>query len=124
MYQDLGDNLFLITFLQQGGKRHAMEEGPWEFGGGLFLVWDFEGNCGLDELEFQTTPCWVQIMHLPLGMMNRTIGEIIGNTIGSTIDVEAEENGLAIDRYLRVKVVLDICKPLTRGVCRVTCRLH
>jgi hypothetical protein len=57
-------------------------------------------------------------------MMNRTIGEIIGNTIGSTIDVEAEENGLAIDRYLRLKVVLFICKLLMRGVCRVTCRLH
>lgn len=30
--RDLGDNLFLITFMQPGGKRRALEEGPWEFG--------------------------------------------------------------------------------------------
>lgn len=31
--KDLGDNLFLFTFLQPGGKKRAVTEGPWEFGG-------------------------------------------------------------------------------------------
>lgn len=38
----VGDNLFLFSFLQPGGKRHAIMEGPWEFGGELLIVPDFD----------------------------------------------------------------------------------
>ena len=31
--KELGNNLFLFTFLQPGGKRRAIMEGPWEFEG-------------------------------------------------------------------------------------------
>jgi hypothetical protein len=31
--KELRKNLFLFTFLQAGGKRRAIMEGPWEFGG-------------------------------------------------------------------------------------------
>uniref|UniRef100_A0A0A8Y133 DUF4283 domain-containing protein n=1 Tax=Arundo donax TaxID=35708 RepID=A0A0A8Y133_ARUDO len=36
--RDLGDNLFLFTFLQPAGKHRAIENGPWEFGGDLLIV--------------------------------------------------------------------------------------
>jgi hypothetical protein len=57
--KDLGDNLFLFTFLQQGGKRRAIIEGPWEFGGDLLIVVDFNETKRLNELEFTTIPVWI-----------------------------------------------------------------
>jgi hypothetical protein len=57
--KDLGDNLFMFTFLQQGGKRRAIIEGPWEFGGDLLIVVDFDETKRLNELEFTTIPVWI-----------------------------------------------------------------
>lgn len=111
--RELGNNFFLITFLQQEGKRRALEE---EFGGDLFLVREFDGKSRLDELEFFHTPCWVRVFKLPLGMMNKITGEAIGDNIGSTLEVDAEDDELAVGLFLRVKVLLDVRKPLMRGV--------
>jgi hypothetical protein len=49
-------------------------------------------------------------------MMNKITGEAIGNNIGSTLDVDAEDDELAVGLFLRVKVLLDVRKPLMRGV--------
>jgi hypothetical protein len=114
--KELGNNFFLITFLQSGGKRRALEEGPWDFGGDLFLVKEYEGSSSLEDLEFHTTPCWVRVMKLPLGLMNKATGLAIGESLGTFLEVETEEDEVAIGLFLRVKVLLDIHKPLQRGV--------
>jgi hypothetical protein len=49
-------------------------------------------------------------------MMNKITGEAIGDNIGSTLEVDAEDDELAVGLFLRVKVLLDVRKPLMRGV--------
>jgi hypothetical protein len=49
-------------------------------------------------------------------MMNRAAGVVIGNEIGETIQVEVDEEGMAIGKVLRIQVRLDITLPLRRGV--------
>ena len=44
--KELGDNFFLFSFLQPSGKRRATTEGPWEFGGDLLIVVDFDEKNG------------------------------------------------------------------------------
>jgi hypothetical protein len=51
-----------------------------------------------------------------MGMMNREVAEIIGNEVGELMDVDVEENGMTVGQYLRVKVRIDIRRPLMRGV--------
>jgi hypothetical protein len=48
-------------------------------------------------------------------MMNREIGSVIGAEIGEFLDVETDEDGMAYGWYLRVKVGLEIAKPLMRS---------
>lgn len=114
--RDLGDNLFLFTFLQPAGRRRAIEDGPWEFGGDLLIVREFDENCLLEELEFVLTPIWLRVFKLPIGLMTTETGEEIGNRVGRTIEVDTDEGGSAIGKYLRIKVLFDIRKPLLRGV--------
>jgi hypothetical protein len=114
--KELGDNLFLFTFLQPAGKRRAIEDGPWEFGGDLLIVRDFEDCCLLEDLEFVYTPMWVRVLRLPIGLMTTATGEVIGDRIGSTIEVDTDEGGSAVGKFLRIKVRFDIRKPLLRGV--------
>lgn len=108
--------MFLFSFLQPGGKRRAVTEGPWEFGGDLLIVVEFDGSKRLRELEFTHIPVWIRVFDLPLGFMNRETGRLIGDTVGMAGEVDAEDDGSAIGSYLRVQVVLDVRKPLCRGI--------
>jgi hypothetical protein len=115
--KDLGDNRFLITFLQASGKRRALDDGPWNFGGKeLVVVEDFDGEKTIDEIEFKSIPMWVRIHNMPLGFMHRVAGKAIGDMIGEVMEVEVDENDSAIGQFLRVKIRWDIRKPLLRGV--------
>lgn len=114
--KELGDNRFLITLLQPAGKRKALDDGPWMFGRDLVVVVEFDGSKTIDEMEFSSIPIWVRVARIPLGLMTKATGEAVGDMVGSVLEVDADEKGLAIGEVLRVKVRLNIEKPLMRGV--------
>ena len=114
--KDLGENHFLFTFLQPSGKRRALEEGPWMFGKDLVVVVDYDERKTLEELEFVHIPIWVRALKMPFGLMKKEIGVAIGREIGDFLEMEVEEDGTAVGQYLRIKVRMDIRKPLMRGV--------
>ncbi|XP_066363643.1 uncharacterized protein [Miscanthus floridulus] len=116
--KDLGDNFFLLTFGQAAGKRKAMEEGPWTVSKELMVVADFDGSKTLDEIDFSFIPIWVRVVNLPMGLMNKSTARVIGDEVGEYMEMEAdgEADGIVAARFLRLKVRLDIRKPLMRGV--------
>jgi hypothetical protein len=114
--KDLGENMFLFTFNQAVGKRRALEDGPWMFGKDLVVMADFDESKSLEELEFIYIPIWVRISKLPFGIMNKVVGEAIGGEMGEFMEMEKEEDGSAVGRFLRIKIRMDIRKPLMRGV--------
>lgn len=114
--KDMGENVFLFTFLQASGKRKALENGPWMVGKDLIVLEDFDPLKTMEECEFKFILIWVRVMKMPLGLMNEENGESIGNQIGETLEVEVGEDDSAIGSFLRVKVKLDISMPLLRGV--------
>jgi len=56
--------------------------GPWDFGGDLLIVVDFDESKKLKELEFISVPVWIRVFDLPLGLMNEETARIIGNKGG------------------------------------------
>jgi hypothetical protein len=69
----------------------------------------------IEDYEFNLVPIWVQITRLPLGMMNQRTGEDLGRKIGAVEEVEIDSDGKAVGKFLRVKVKLNITKPILRG---------
>jgi hypothetical protein len=55
------------------------------------------------------------MINLPLGCMGRDIGRKIGETVGEVELVDADDEGIAWGEFLRVKIVLNLTKPLQRG---------
>jgi hypothetical protein len=53
---------------------------------------------------------------MPLGMMNKWYGKAIGDEVGTFLEMDKEEDGSAVGEFLRIKIKLDIRKPLMRGV--------
>jgi hypothetical protein len=112
----LGENRFLFTFLQASGKHRALEEGSWMLSNKLVVMADYDGTKIIDEISFTHITIWVRVTKMPLGMMNQWYGEAIGNQVGEFLEMEKEEDGSAVGQFLRIKVKLDIGKPLMRGL--------
>jgi hypothetical protein len=114
--KDLGENHFLFTFLQASGKRCALDDGPWMFGKDLVVMVEYDEEKTLEELEFAFIPIWARISKMPFGMMNKATGEAIGKEMGEFLLMDKDEDNTAVGQFLRIKVRIDIRKPLMRGV--------
>lgn len=114
--KDLRDNMFLISFNQVAGKRRALDDGPWMISKELLVVTEFDESKSLDEFDFSFIPIWIRVERLPMGMMNRSAATVIGDDIGEFMDADAEGGEMVAGRVLRLKVRLDIQKPLRRGI--------
>lgn len=117
--KDLGENHFLVMFYQASGKRKAMEDGPWMVGRelkDLVIVTEFDASKTLEEHDFTTIPIWIRVLKLPLGMIDKEVGKIIGGEIGVFMDADPGENVAEAGCFLRVKVRINIKKPLRRGI--------
>jgi hypothetical protein len=49
----------------------------------LIVLEEFDPMKRLEEYEFKTIPIWVRVFGLPLGMMDRFTGELVGSKLGT-----------------------------------------
>ncbi|XP_059431635.1 uncharacterized protein At4g02000-like [Corylus avellana] len=111
----LGENLFLVEFTNAGDKKRILDGRPWVFERSLFLIEDFDGLSSPLEYTFEKAAFWVRMVNLPLACMNQTTGRRIGSTVGEVEMVDTEADGIGWGEFLRVKIVVDLAKPLARG---------
>ncbi|KAK2662589.1 hypothetical protein Ddye_001163 [Dipteronia dyeriana] len=67
------------------------------------------------KLPFRRTKFWVQIFNIPLVCMNMKIERMIAEIIGEVVEIPMEDRE-CWGKILRVKVVIDISKPLLEGL--------
>ncbi|GMP29158.1 hypothetical protein CsSME_00004391 [Camellia sinensis var. sinensis] len=115
-FKVLGDNLFLFQFNHFVDKKRVLFRGPWRFDKQLLLLEEFEGSLRPSNIKFTRALFWVQVINLPLISMTRAVGVLIGNCLGRFVDMELSEEGVAWGKYLRIRVSIDIAKPLRRGM--------
>lgn len=114
-FKVLGENLFLIEFANKHDKERVLGGRPWVYEGSLFLIEDFDGLAQPLDFTFHKASFWVRMINLPLACMGDEIGRKIGATIGTVEAVDTEANGMGWGEFLRVKIQLDLTKPLLRG---------
>ena len=85
------------------------------FDNDLVVMEEFVSRKRIEDYEFKDIPIWIRVYGLPLGDMDEDTGEMIGNMVGEFVEADTRADGRAIGKYLRVKVRLQIGKPLMRG---------
>lgn len=114
-FKVLGENFFLVEFGHAADKERVLEGRPWVFEGSLFLVEDYDGSTTPAQIPFEKTAFWIRMHNLPLDCMSLAIGRQIGNTVGQVEVVDVDEKGMGWGEFLRVKIKIDLSKPLPRG---------
>jgi hypothetical protein len=77
--------------------------------------WFFEGNTTPTEMPFHLASFWVRMFNLPLACMGRATGEKLGSLMGDMEEVEMDEEGVSWGEFLRVRIKLNLFRPLLRG---------
>jgi hypothetical protein len=114
-FRTLGPNLFIVECEKWWDKDRILEGQPWTFDGDLFSLVDYDGLTQMEDMEFEKAAFWVRMYRLPLACMGKEVGLQMGSTVGEVEDIDVLDDGVGWGEYLRVKIRIDLTKPLARG---------
>jgi hypothetical protein len=114
-FKELQENLWLIEFSDGRDKQRVLAGRPWLFDKHLVVLKVFDEMTPPTQMSFTQAAFWIQIHNMPLVCMNREVGFNIGASLGEVEAVEANGDGIGWGKYLRIKVSIDLQKPLERG---------
>ncbi|KAL5864153.1 hypothetical protein ACOSQ3_001667 [Xanthoceras sorbifolium] len=112
--ENVKENVFVFQFQNQADKRRVLMGGPWSFDKCLIVLEEPRGDGKFLEMGFNNVQFWVQLHNVPLVCMTKEIGWALGNKIGRVTDIDVGATGDCLGRFLRVRVVIDVSKPLSR----------
>ena len=112
---DMGENRVLFLFQEKEDLDRVLLQGPWSFDKYIILLYKLEVGESISTLTFQEAAFWVQIYGLPTLSQTREVGIRIGGSLGKVVKVDVGDKGFSMGCYLRVRVILDISQPLSRG---------
>lgn len=110
-----GRNMFAFKFQSQEDRNWVLHNGPWLFDRSLVILEEPKVNLRTSELRFNKTEFWLRLINLPVGFKNKHAAAMIGQKIGEFLEVDNDKEGLHWGESMRIRVRLDITKPLLRG---------
>jgi len=116
IFKAIDENLFVFQFSCLGDWRKVLDDGPWLFRGNAVLLEEYDGITKPSIVKFKDLSIWVRVYDLPTGFRTENIGRQIGNKIGHFLKVDLNDETNGWRDYLRIRIKLDVEKPLTRIV--------
>jgi hypothetical protein len=112
--EDLKKNLFLFRFTTKKDADLVLKNGPWSFDRNLLILNRVSGEEQPADLEMNKVAFWVRIYELPLKIRSDSMAKKLGNIIGQYEETDPNDRNRT-GRFLRLKVSIDLRKPLKRG---------
>jgi len=112
--KDQGNHIFLFIFRNEFDCDRIFTNQPWSFNKFLVVFQRYSSAIPIRDLAFKRVPFWVQVYDISISFMNKKAAEGLCLRIGEVCptDFSIMEGG----DHLRVHVVIDITKPLCRGL--------
>ena len=112
--KDIGDNILFFHFEDECDLGKVLEHEPWTYDKHLVVFEKVIANVPISSLAFQFTTFWIQIHELPVQCLNQETRDAIGRSLGTPLLMIDTESEGGKGNYLRVRVRIDITKPLHR----------
>lgn len=109
------DNIYAFGFKNEKDLSKIIGNGPWSVMGSLMVLRRWDSKKSFNELDFTFSPFWVPIHGLPLGYINTKSGKVIAESLGDVIAVEDPGKWGKVASYIRVRVWVNVSKPLKKG---------
>lgn len=113
--ETVGKNMFLFKFECKKDRKWVLKNGPWFFDKQLLILEEPTAKLRTTEVELKNVAFWVRFINLPMGYRNKRAAEKLGNDLGQFLEVDCDKDEQCWGNNMRMKVLLDISKPLRRG---------
>lgn len=111
-----GDNIFVVKFRSIMEKSSVISNGPWTFDHALVVLRSPKESENLSTLSFTEVAFWVQVHNVPFNCMNSVMAQRLGEVIGKVEEIENSGMNDWTGPFMRIRVIIDITKPLRRGL--------
>ena len=108
----IGMNTFVFQFFHWKDKEKIMAGRPWCFDQKLLVIDAIQGDEQPSQVNLDTSPFWVRIYNLPFNCRTEAEVRAIASCLGPVMEIDVDDFGL--ERFCRVKVLLNVLKPLRR----------
>uniref|UniRef100_A0A803PQ54 Reverse transcriptase domain-containing protein n=1 Tax=Cannabis sativa TaxID=3483 RepID=A0A803PQ54_CANSA len=115
-FSEYGNGMFMVEFGCEGDMRRVIEGQPWHFDHCLVTS---ANPAGLDTLlpnQIQYSPFWIQVHSIPFGMKSYKLAKMIGDEVGDFLEADKMTLLKVSGLFLRIRVLLDVSKPIPRGI--------
>lgn len=112
--RDMGDQRVLFAFPEASDIDSVLQGEPWTFDKHLVALQRMDRSDAIRSLGFNLTSFWVQVHDLLVGCFSLDVAKGIGSIVGNV-----DEKALEWDQYganfIRIRVAVDILRPLCQG---------
>uniref|UniRef100_A0A803QFT6 Reverse transcriptase domain-containing protein n=1 Tax=Cannabis sativa TaxID=3483 RepID=A0A803QFT6_CANSA len=115
-FSKYGNGMFMVEFGCEGDMRRVIKGQPWNFDHCLVTS---ANPAGLDTLlpnQLRYSPFWIQVHSIPFGMKSYKLAKMIGDEVGDFLEVDKITILKVSGLFLHVRVLLDVSKPILRGI--------
>ncbi|XP_021609072.1 uncharacterized protein At4g02000 [Manihot esculenta] len=105
---------FLNQFFHRVDLKHVLDGSPWTFNNALLLLHHLRVGENPLEVPLFDAIFWVQAHNLPMGYCNDAAAGLLGNFMGKFLEYDSASFTRRWRNYVRMKVSVDIRKPLKR----------
>ena len=113
--EDVGDYMALIEFEDAADMEHVLLGEPWLYDKYLIAFHRLSNGVTVENLPFHQVDFWIQLHNLPILSMKRKVAVAMDEYIGEVLPSPTQEEEVGNGKYMRVRVRVDITKPLCRG---------
>lgn len=112
--KDLKSGLFLFQFYHIDDMQWVLNGGPWSFDGAMLITNTIGKGEDPFEVSLYTIPFWIQLYGLPGSLMTEQVGKQLGDFFGTFVLYDPNNNSSIWRECMRLKILVDVRKPLKR----------
>ncbi len=113
--RDLGHNMLVFAFEDVTDLERVLQGEPWSYDKHLVSFQRVDIDTEVSEMQCGHVSLWVQIHNLPIGRMKSEFALALGSAVGEVEQVAESEEEKGYEGCMRIRVKVDISKPLCRG---------
>lgn len=117
--KEFSTNLYIFYFFHEKDRRRVLDDGPWTYEQNLLVLRKLEHGESPFNMDLTKAEFWVQIHKLPQKLSSMKMVEALGAHFGQFIKADLEHYDGSWNSFARLRVCMDITKPLRRKI-RIT----
>ncbi|KAH7544060.1 hypothetical protein JRO89_XS15G0098100 [Xanthoceras sorbifolium] len=114
--KEAGSKKISLCLVDLADRRWVLSGGPWSFDGALLVLEEPSGLGDFNKMQFDKADFWIQLHNIPLFCMTKEAGLQLGSKVGKVKDIDTGPSGDCMGKFLRIRVNIDVSRPLKRGI--------